>query len=353
MFDYSDSLIGLKYGIIYMGAPCEPDRQFVNQVFTHISVAAQGHMCECHVMVDPKFESTCLVALRFNIGNMGRRATLRASLTGNISHDEQEIELFTRAYFNDFLNYDGGSVALGWKTRPIGMEKSVDPWLNELVEEGYDFKGGLPASMNSDMSVRPRERYEETADEEIADAELIRRERERDAALRGLQAAMLRFMITYKEDPTDFLRDAVKGKYIIGGNKLSRLVVNGNFEVVLPDYNETIVTMTPLCTTLYILFLLHPEGLELTSIVDHRQRLIEIYSMVSPGSSERAIEKKICNLVDTTTNRINECMSLIKRAFKTIILTDEIASQYYITGTRGGTYRVGIPTDLVTLPRAL
>ncbi|MBR1543908.1 MAG: hypothetical protein IJ626_03330 [Muribaculaceae bacterium] len=376
MFEFSDSFFRLKYGIIYLISPEQPDMEYVNRVMTFLSCYDdRGRMCECRMMIDRTAPSLSLVALRFNIGNIGQRAILKSPLTGDFRRDTSEIRLFARFYFNDFRNGDSGNYTIkpfmpedsdliGY--RPIGpgdipfmrpyepdeltSESTEELEINERLasKSQYGFSGG--SSYDGEMmamSIAPADEDEDEADE----FDETVRQRERD--LRQLQAAILNFVMTYNEDPSAILQQQIRGKFIIGNDSLSDVTINGDLQVVLPGYNETVVEMPALCRCLYILFLKHPEGLRLSELVDHSSELKEIYFLIKPGSRESVVESKIRNLVDMTSNSINENISRIKRAFNSLILKSDVAKRYYISGSRGGTYAINIPPERVRLPRIL
>lgn len=127
---------------------------------------------------------------------------------------------------------------------------------------------------------------------------------------------------------------------------LSRLTVNQEYKIILADYNEIEVKLTPLPKALYLLFLRHPEGILLKHINDYRQELIEIYNRITNRTDQQEVDNSINALLDCTNNSINEKCSRIKEAFLNK-LDDSIAKHYYITGERGMPKRVILPSDLI------
>ena len=124
-------------------------------------------------------------------------------------------------------------------------------------------------------------------------------------------------------------------------------------KIVLPHYNEVEVKMPAMLRSIYILFLKHPEGIALRDIADYRADLENIYAVVMPGRNEEKAQATINNLVDPTSNTLNEYLSKIKRCFKSCIIDDELADKYCITGKRGEPYRINLNPALITLPRAV
>lgn len=110
--------------------------------------------------------------------------------------------------------------------------------------------------------------------------------------------------------------------------------------------------MPPLCKTVYILFLRHPEGILLKNIDVYRDELDSIYNIVMPGRDVQLGRDSIDNLCDPLSNSLNEYIAKIKRSFKRYIRNDELLGQYVIAGRRGKPYCITLDRSLVTLPKA-
>lgn len=130
--------------------------------------------------------------------------------------------------------------------------------------------------------------------------------------------------------------------------KLSRLVVDKEFRIFLPDYNNLEITMSPLPKSVYLLFLKHPEGIAFKQLSDYYAELLDIYKQVGNRMVESAIEKSIRDITDPTKNSINEKCARIREAFVSKFDT-LYAQHYYITGQRGEPKRIDLPRDLVDL----
>lgn len=113
--------------------------------------------------------------------------------------------------------------------------------------------------------------------------------------------------------------------------KISNLVVTKDFKLLLPAYDLTI-KMRPLPLTVYLFFLLHPEGVAFKYLSDYRSEITDIYLRVSRRHSLDSLDKSIDYLVDSTNNSINEKCSRIREAFCRH-LDEQTASHYLITGS--------------------
>lgn len=95
---------------------------------------------------------------------------------------------------------------------------------------------------------------------------------------------------------------------------LLTLTISKNYRFFLGD-NRIEVHMDPLVKAVYLLFLLHPEGIVFKDLPDYREELTKIYSEVRPwGLSERALQS-IEDVTNPLLNSINEKCARIRKAF--------------------------------------
>ena len=127
---------------------------------------------------------------------------------------------------------------------------------------------------------------------------------------------------------------------------ISRLKVDEDFRLFLPDYNNLEIKLTPLPKTVYLFFLRHPEGVIFKHLIDHKHELLYIYKLISNRESENEMIKSIEELIDPTKNSINEKCSRIKEAFIKHF-EDDIARHYYITGGRGKEKSIALDSSLI------
>ena len=128
--------------------------------------------------------------------------------------------------------------------------------------------------------------------------------------------------------------------------KLSRLHITADFNIILPDYNNMEIHLTPLPKAVYFLFLRHPEGILFKNLPDYYDELLDIYTQLTGRKCDRDITQSIKDVTDPTKNSINEKCARIKEAFVTKF-HDTIAQNYFITGKRGEPKTITLPRDLV------
>lgn len=127
---------------------------------------------------------------------------------------------------------------------------------------------------------------------------------------------------------------------------LSRLHITADFKIILPDYNNIEIHLTPLPKAVFFLFLRHPEGILFKNLPDYRDELLDIYSQLTGRKCDREIKQSIKDVTDPTKNSINEKCARIKEAFVSQF-HDDVAKHYFVTGNRGEPKKITLPRDLV------
>ena len=127
--------------------------------------------------------------------------------------------------------------------------------------------------------------------------------------------------------------------------ELSRLFITTNGEIFLTDRNNTEVKMPALCKVLYVFFLLHPDGVLLSHLNDHKEELYRIYRQISAYSDDDLLRKAIANLTNFVGATMNANLSRVRKAFRDI-LGDE-AAIYLIKGEKGGRKIIHLDRSLV------
>ena len=136
------------------------------------------------------------------------------------------------------------------------------------------------------------------------------------------------------------------------GIRLSRLYMDSEFRLYLPDYKNVEIKMTTLPKALYILFLRHPEGIILKQLSDYEPELMKIYQQISNRENLADMSdsvKRMCSPIDQS---LNEKISRIREAFVSQI-SDNYAKHYYITGERAKEKVIKIDRSLVSLPDSI
>ena len=181
---------------------------------------------------------------------------------------------------------------------------------------------------------------EEVAEQVRVLAEQLKRAGRKDLLLRAIGAPLLE----------ELRIEAARAK-------LSRLVVTKDYRIILADYDDKEVELTPVHKAVYLLFLAHPEGIEFKRLRDYRDELAQYYMATARLMDKQAIMESVEMLVDPLNNSINEKCSRIKKVF--LGMMDEYTASYYIISGHtqkhiAGSSRIWYERlKVITLPRDL
>lgn len=140
---------------------------------------------------------------------------------------------------------------------------------------------------------------------------------------------------------TYIIQQMIKSK----DDKLSRLLITKDYRIILKDYNELEIKMTPLPKALFILFLRHPEGIVFKFLPDYREELNDIYKKIKPTYYSESF-KSVSKVTDPTDNSINENCARIRASFVSQF-DERLARWYYVEGRRGEPKKISLPRDLI------
>ena len=137
---------------------------------------------------------------------------------------------------------------------------------------------------------------------------------------------------------------------------LSKLIVTKDYRFILANGNRE-VALSPIHRAVYLLFLLHEEGIEFKHLSEYRNKLLNIYKRIMPNGDTEKMEETVGRLTNPLDNAINEKCSRIKSAFSALM--DDYSASYYVIGSQSARM---LPNSskvwyrrlkLITLPREL
>ena len=111
-------------------------------------------------------------------------------------------------------------------------------------------------------------------------------------------------------------------------SRLSRLLITKEYRIILVDYDNKEVEMTPVHKAVYLLFLNHPEGIEFKKLSEYRDELLQYYMATAKLMDKQTISDSVDMLVNPLNNSINEKCSRIKSIF--LNMMDQYTANYYI-----------------------
>lgn len=127
--------------------------------------------------------------------------------------------------------------------------------------------------------------------------------------------------------------------------RTSRLRICKDCSIELMDFKREI-KMEPIVKAVYLLFLMHPEGIAFKHLPDYRKELANIYQKIKPfGLNERA-SRSIEDVTNPLLNSINEKCSRIRAAFQPEV-DPTLLDMYTISGKSGEAKKITLPRELV------
>lgn len=138
-------------------------------------------------------------------------------------------------------------------------------------------------------------------------------------------------------------------KKLIGddSDKPGKLLIDKKNRLILTDYGNKEIKLSPLHKAVFFLFLRHPEGIYFKDLGNYKEELASIYGEITGREDKKAIEDSIEKLTDPFDNSINEKCARIKNAFVSEF-REEVAQWYFIDGSKGEKKSIKLPRELVT-----
>lgn len=141
------------------------------------------------------------------------------------------------------------------------------------------------------------------------------------------------------------------GKHILqqlisSPGEISRMVITRDYRIILPDYNNMEIEMTPLVKAVYFLFLRHPEGIIFKNLDNYRNEFIDIYQQIKGERLNFRMAMSVGRITTPTNNSINEKVARIREVFFTRF-DKRLATHYIIHGNRGEAKRIPLNRKLV------
>lgn len=143
---------------------------------------------------------------------------------------------------------------------------------------------------------------------------------------------------------------AMLAKMLEADEVISRLVITRQCKLLLPDYNDMEIKLTPKEKAIYILYLKHPEGITFKNLPDYRDELGRYYRHVTGRDDPKAIDETIDKMVISINGDADVQRARIKYAINkafTSQFCEQYAHYYTIEGSRGEALKVELPREKV------
>lgn len=366
------SKIYTKFPVGYITIYCDTDSEDVNQILDALGSVGLGRF-KTEVINDPEYNGS-IIAQRFNIGNFEKYSVVIlnevnpsqkgidysafhqfASTLLDITSFDSSPEVVISCYNNnDFISHSFSAPCCSTQD---SVDESYDIICKEKEKKPSFFKEfratinhwKAPSSFGAPCPTESTSITNEEEELAVKAAEIDKKE-----YLDRISAIVLDYVTRFNEmPPIEQIEEILRGKLSIATNTLSPIVVNRDFKIFLPAYNELELRFPPLLRTLYILFLNHPEGIVLKHISDYRNEIEDIYILIKPGGSDDLMTSSINELCDPLSDSLRQKLSKVNRIVRSSILNPELAENYTIDGERGQAYRIKLDHSQVTLPACL
>lgn len=325
--------------------------QIANELRSHLHSGSPLGQDLPQIVVDkrPQDYDISVETKRFNLVNMGRDATLRVrarhigrNMGRVVDHLLKELLTQSTDIF-DTTTGDKTVYVADWLDMQFHACKArdIDDINYELLSKAVSFSRACPSpSKRYSLRSTPPGDEQERAQEHEIDAEYEKLEDQ-------LRSLITEYILRTHSDPTEKLRKALMGKIVISPTMESPIVVNNDFKIILPDYDEVELKMSCIQKMLYMFFMRHPEGVRLKDLVDHASELAAIYGCIKDCSRAEAmqkVEQYICS-----SDLRNQALSKINRIVARTVKWPEANGDnpYMIAGKRGEIYRLPIGHDKI------
>lgn len=129
-------------------------------------------------------------------------------------------------------------------------------------------------------------------------------------------------------------------------SKVSRLFITNDYRIFLKDYGMKEVVMQPLAKCLFLLYLRYEEGIRFKQLSEYEDELLSIYREISLREKPDDVVESIQAMTNPLNNSVNEKCSRIRAAFL-MLVAEELAVEYFITGRKGEVKRIRLDRGLV------
>ena len=133
--------------------------------------------------------------------------------------------------------------------------------------------------------------------------------------------------------------------------KLSMITLNERRRLTFNELGNLELKLFPLPKTLYVFYLLHPEGVRLNELNDYKPELLNLYRKFSVSDSGVDIISRIDDLVDPHGGSFSQKKSQLNKIIKNL-LGDTLAQHYRIEGEPGERFKINLPEHLVKIELA-
>ena len=337
--------------------------QIANELRTNLHSESLLGQAEPQIVVDerPRGYDISVETKRFNLVNIGRDATLSIRVRHMHGPMWKAVDCLSEellAQSTDIFDTQAGDkeVYVNWadvSDECYGAADYYDADEGLLFRDGSDDDIELSPLMKFSLDralpcAPPRKRRHRTPPGDVQErAQEHEIDEEYEKLEDQLRSLITEYILRTHSDPTEKLRKALMGKIVISPTMESPLVVNNDFKIILPDYDEVELKMSCIQKMLYMFFMRHPDGVRLKNLVDHASELAAIYSCLKDCPRAEAMQKVEQYMCSSELR--NQALSKINRIVARTVKWPEANGEnpYVIAGKRGDIYRLAIEPDKI------
>lgn len=119
------------------------------------------------------------------------------------------------------------------------------------------------------------------------------------------------------------------------------IFIDEDNKLLIPQLGNKELQLEPILCTLYILFLMNPDGIKLKDLVDFKTELKKIYKFMNPNTHPEQIEKSINDLTNPIGGSFSQKKSKINSNIKKQ-LGDTYSKDFLISGAKGQPFKINL-----------
>ncbi|MCB0728649.1 MAG: hypothetical protein KDD00_14395 [Ignavibacteriae bacterium] len=122
------------------------------------------------------------------------------------------------------------------------------------------------------------------------------------------------------------------------------IYIDEDNKLLIPQLGNMELKLEPILSTLYILFLLNPEGIKAIDLSKHNSKLKYIYKFLNPNVIPEQVRTSINELTDYENGSFSQKKAKINRKIKSL-LGDTRAQDFLISGRPGQPFRINLQLE--------
>lgn len=128
--------------------------------------------------------------------------------------------------------------------------------------------------------------------------------------------------------------------------KPDKILIAKDMRILIPSRNNMEIHLQPLPKAIFLLYLLHPEGLAFKEIPSHTDELLRLYMKITPRTDRESIENSIRKMLEPGSNSLSVNCSRLAVALERYF-EDPVLQDYLIKGGQGEPRHIALDRSFV------